>query len=127
MEFFPLQLYGGHEPNNISDNYITRLSKVMTACVYRNDSLIVVRKHSLVEHQFRQDPDNTRRIDKNGEPLEIKNFKISASKNSKMAVVSNSMRMVVIISNWDWTIYMIAFSAQCPHGAGKLMEKCLGK
>lgn len=108
MEFFPLQLSGGPEPNDILNNDTTILSEVMTACVYRDDSLIVVRKHDLVAYPFRQGRDNTRCIDKNGETLEIKNFKISASKKSKMAVVSDGMRMLVIICK-DWTIYMIAF------------------
>lgn len=105
-----MQLSGGPEPNDILNKHTTTLSKVMTACVYRNDSLIVVRKHGLVEYPFRQGRDNTRRIDGNGETLEIGDFGISASKKSKMAVVSNGMRMLVIICNWDWTIYMIAFS-----------------
>src|SRR5205814_6593400 len=88
MEFFPLQLSGGPEPNHILNKPTTRLSKVMTACVYRNDSLIVLRKHGLVEYPFRQGRDNTRCIDKTGETLEIKNFKISASKKSKMTDIS---------------------------------------
>ena len=104
-----MQLSGGPEPKDIPNKHTTTLSEVMTACVYRNDSLIVVRKHGLVEYPFRQGRDSTRRIDKHGETLEIKNFKISASKKSKMAVVSDGMRMLVIICK-DWTIDMIAFS-----------------
>jgi hypothetical protein len=110
MEFFPLQLSGGPEPHNIPNKHTTRLSKVMTAGVYRNDSLIVLRKHGLVEYPFSQGRDNTRCIDETSTTLEIENFKISASKKSKMAVVSDGRRMLVIICNWDWTIYMIAFS-----------------
>ena len=111
MEFFLLQLSGGPDPHDIPNKHTTRLSEVMTACVYRNDSLIVVRKHGLVEYPIRQGQDNTRRIDQSGEILEVKNSKISASKKSKVAVVSNDTWMVVIICTWDLKIYVIAFSA----------------
>ena len=112
MEFFPLQLYGGREVHYISNNHAIRLPEVVTACVYRDESLIVMRKHDFVKYPFRQDPDNTRRIGNNGEILEIHNFKFSASEHSKMSVVNSGMGMIVIICNWNWSIYTIAFSAE---------------
>jgi len=110
MEFFPLQLYGGCKAHYISNKNAIRLPEVVTACVYRDEFLIVMRKHDIVKYPFLQDPNNTRRIGQNGEILEIQNFKFSASEHSKMAVVNNGLGM--IICNWNWSIYTIVFSAQ---------------
>ena len=115
MEFFPLQLYGGCQAHYISNNHAIRLPEVVTACVYRDESLIVMRKHDFVKYPFRQGPHNTRRIGNDGEILEIQNFKFSASENSKMSVVNNGLGMIVC--NWNWSIYTIVFSAQRPQAA----------
>jgi hypothetical protein len=105
-----LQISEEREPNGILNKHTTRLSKVETACVYGNDSLFVVRKHSLFKYPFSQGRDSARRINNNGETLEARFFETSASKKSKAVAFSNGERMFVIICNWDRKIYMRAFS-----------------
>jgi len=103
------ELPEGHEPKGILNKHTTSLYEVATACVYSNESLIVVRKHGLVEYPFRRGRDGIESIDRNGQPLEVRDFRISTTNKSKAAVVNNGERMLVIICNWDYTIYMVAF------------------
>lgn len=105
-----MQISEEREPNDILNKHTTRLSKVETACVYGNESLFVVRKHGLFEYPLIQGRDSARRIDNNGELLEVRFFETSASKKSKAVAFNNGERMFVIVCNWDCKIYMRAFS-----------------